>query len=304
MKIMHKAMAAMAIGITVFAMSAAAQTVTGSGTSNTVPVFTGTSTLGNSPISVSGSNVGIGTTSSSASLTVAGTIAGRTTNGYPAAGAGYYAFTTNNTDAFNGGLTVQYLNGGVLTDGLNLQNGSLTMAGTIFGRTSNGFPGGTASGYYALTTNNMDSNNGGLTMQYLSGGVLTNGLSLTGTGSVGIGTTNPQYKLSVNGTIQAKEVLVNTGWADYVFQPDYRVTPLTEVAAFIKANHHLPNIPSESEVKESGVNLGDMQAKLLAKIEELTLQMIQLDEKNRKLEKSVKQIQVSRISTSKKNGGK
>lgn len=110
-------------------------------------------------------------------------------------------------------------------------------------------------------------------------------------GNVGIGTTNPQYPLSVNGTIQAKEVLVNTGWSDYVFDPSSRVKPLTEVAAFIKANHHLPDIPSESEVKENGVSLGDMQSKLLAKIEELTLQMIQLDEKNSALEKKLAQFE-------------
>ncbi len=110
-------------------------------------------------------------------------------------------------------------------------------------------------------------------------------------GNVGIGTTDPQYPLSVNGTIQAKEVLVNTGWSDYVFDPDYRVKPLTEVAAFIKANHHLPDIPSEAEVKEKGVSLGDMQSKLLAKMEELTLQMIQLDEKNKALEKKLAQLE-------------
>ena len=111
------------------------------------------------------------------------------------------------------------------------------------------------------------------------------------TGNVGIGTTNPQYKLSVNGTIQAKEVLVNTGWSDYVLDPSYRVKPLAEVAAFIKANHHLPDIPSESEVKENGVSLGDMQAKLLAKIEELTLQMIELNQTNQALEKRVAQLE-------------
>ncbi len=84
---------------------------------------------------------------------------------------------------------------------------------------------------------------------------------------------------------------MNTGWADYVFQPDYPVRPLTELAAFIKANHHLPNIPSEAEVKEKGVSLGDMQTKLLATIEELTLQVIKLDKKNKVLEKRVAQIE-------------
>jgi hypothetical protein len=114
---------------------------------------------------------------------------------------------------------------------------------------------------------------------------------LTPAGNVGIGTTSPQHTLSVNGTIQAKEVLVNTGWSDYVFAPDYKLKSLTEVAAFIRANHHLPDIPSEAEVKEKGVSLGDMQSKLLAKIEELTLQMIQLNQKNSALEKKVAQLE-------------
>jgi hypothetical protein len=104
-------------------------------------------------------------------------------------------------------------------------------------------------------------------------------------GNVGIGTTNPEYPLSVNGTVQAKEVLVNTGWSDYVFAPGYRLAPLSEVADFIKDNHHLPGIPSEAEVQQSGVSLGDMQSKLLAKIEELTLHMIAGDERATRLEK-------------------
>jgi hypothetical protein len=164
----------------------------------------------------------------------------------------------------------------------------------------------------------MDSNNNNLGSINFYTGAATGGSSYTLTnaqlasyqrmtingGKVGIGTTNPQYSLSVNGTIQAKEVLVNTGWADYVFRADYRVRPLSEVSAFIKANHHLPDIPSETEIKDKGVSLGDMQTKLLAKIEELTLQMIQLDEKNRALEKRVAQIAGSRVSTSEGNGGK
>jgi hypothetical protein len=116
-------------------------------------------------------------------------------------------------------------------------------------------------------------------------GSLFSALRVMPNGNVGIGTTNPQYKLAVNGNIGAQDIIVtNTGWSDYVFQPGYRLRPLREIGAFIQANHHLPDIPSESEVKEKGVSLGDMQVKLLAKVEELTLHMIQADERNNRLE--------------------
>jgi hypothetical protein len=81
------------------------------------------------------------------------------------------------------------------------------------------------------------------------------------TGNVGIGTTDPQYKLAVNGAIGAKEVIVtSSGWPDYVFRPGYRLRPLSEVSSYIRANRHLPDIPSEAEVKENGVGVGEMQA--------------------------------------------
>lgn len=109
--------------------------------------------------------------------------------------------------------------------------------------------------------------------------------TINSSGNVGIGTANPQSKLAVNGNITAKDVMVtNTGWSDYVFQPGYRLRPLREVGAFIQANHHLPDIPSEAEVKEKGVSVGEMQTKLLAKIEELTLHMIRTDDRNDRLE--------------------
>lgn len=101
------------------------------------------------------------------------------------------------------------------------------------------------------------------------------------TGGVGIGTTSiSSYKLSVNGTIRAKEVKVETGWSDFVFEENYPLKPLTEVEAFIKENGHLPDIPSAKEVEENGVNVGEMEAKLLQKIEELTLYVIELNKEN------------------------
>jgi hypothetical protein len=124
-------------------------------------------------------------------------------------------------------------------------------------------------------------------------------MRITKAGAVGIGTLSPQCgsatqvcKLSVNGAIGAKEIVVTaTGWSDYVFKPDYRLAQLSEIAAYIKDNGRLPGIPSEKEVQEKGVSLGDMQVKLLAKIEELTLHMIQSDEENRQLKARIARLE-------------
>ena len=100
-------------------------------------------------------------------------------------------------------------------------------------------------------------------------------LLIGSSGNVGIGTTNPTHKLAVNGTIKAKEIIVETtGWSDYVFADDYALPSLSAVEAHIKTNKHLPGIPSAAEVATDGISLGDMQARLLAKIEELTLHQI------------------------------
>ncbi len=109
---------------------------------------------------------------------------------------------------------------------------------------------------------------------------------LTNSGSLGIGTTNPGiYKLAVNGAIRAKSIKVESGWADYVFQAKYELMPLSDLRDFIVANKKLPKMPSEKEVAADGLDLGETQVLLLEKIEELTLYILQLEERLELLEK-------------------
>lgn len=112
-------------------------------------------------------------------------------------------------------------------------------------------------------------------------------------GNVGIGTTDPTYKLSVNGNIRSKEVVVESGWADYVFGEKYQLKPLSEVEKFIQENKHLPNIPSAAEIEKNGLALGEVQKKMMEKIEELTLYII---EQEKKLEELRIQINQSKIT--------
>jgi hypothetical protein len=100
-------------------------------------------------------------------------------------------------------------------------------------------------------------------------------------GNVGIGTTNPDEKLTVNGVIHAKEVKVDLSGplADFVFKPDYKLMSLPQVEKFVKANNHLPQMPSAEEVAKNGLSMGEMQNKLLQKVEELTLYAIQQNNK-------------------------
>jgi len=96
-------------------------------------------------------------------------------------------------------------------------------------------------------------------------------------GKVGIGTTVPDYELTVNGGIHSKEVKVDLSIPapDYVFKESYNLKSLKETQEYIKQYGHLPNIPSAAIMEHNGIELGVMNMKLLEKIEELTLYTIQ-----------------------------
>ncbi|WP_299608049.1 tail fiber protein [uncultured Aquimarina sp.] len=113
-------------------------------------------------------------------------------------------------------------------------------------------------------------------------------------GNMGIGTNNTQgYKLGVKGKIAAEEVKVAlyNGWPDYVFEEDYHLPTLQAVEQHISENGHLENIPSATEVAENGIQLGEMNKKLLEKIEQLTLYMIEQNKKTEQLIKKSEMLQ-------------
>lgn len=116
-------------------------------------------------------------------------------------------------------------------------------------------------------------------------------MTLTTQGNVGIGTLTPAEKLSVNGNIRCKKVTVTlNGWADYVFEKDYELIPLPQLEKFIQLNKHLPDVPSAREVEEHGLDLGNNQATLLKKIEELTLYVIEQNKEIKSLEEKNKML--------------
>ncbi len=119
-------------------------------------------------------------------------------------------------------------------------------------------------------------------------------LAIAGTVGIGMGSTvvPSGALLAVNGKLVCKEIEVTmTGFPDFVFQKDYKLRSLSEVEDFVGKNKHLPDIPSESEVKAKGLNLGQMDALLLQKIEELTLYMIDLKKENQQLKDRIKKIE-------------
>jgi hypothetical protein len=111
------------------------------------------------------------------------------------------------------------------------------------------------------------------------------------TGNVGIFTGDTKgYQLAVNGNAIFNKVVVKPypNWPDYVFDSAYQLRPLAKVDQYIKANHHLPEIPSADSVEKAGMDVGANQAALLKKIEELTLYVI---EQNKLIQQQTVEIQ-------------
>jgi hypothetical protein len=112
-------------------------------------------------------------------------------------------------------------------------------------------------------------------------------------GNVSVGTANTKgYKFAVNGSVIATSMTVKlyANWPDYVFKKNYQLPSLTEVKTYINQNRHLPEIPSAEEIAKDGLNLGEMNKLLVKKVEELTLYLIEKENKDKQ-----QQAQIDRL---------
>jgi hypothetical protein len=148
-----------------------------------------------------------------------------------------------------------------------------------------------------MDNNEIDAYDGGLHLNnnssrsvFIAGnlGKSNNVYMVRGSGKVAIGNitaNNITHKLTVDGGIRAEELLLdNVVGADFVFEEDYNLMCIDEVAAFVKEHKHLPGIAPAADMQQNGVSMGEFQIQLLQKIEELTLYMIEQNRRIKDLE--------------------
>jgi hypothetical protein len=192
-------------------------------------------------------------------------------------------FSAKNLYAYGAiGIAPALAEANILTEGLAVSRAGYVNQKAIFN-----YSGGTLN----IIAHDIQNNTGYINLQTWNGTSDVSRFFIRTDGNIGIGTSEPGFKLDVCGTIRAKEVKVDlTGNCvpDFVFKTDYKLMDLKTLESFVTTNLHLPEIASEKEMVENGVNMKEMQMKLLLKIEELTLYTI---DQNKKLEAQNKKIQ-------------
>lgn len=241
--------------------------------------FTSTSntqgTASNEVMRIKGNRIGIGTTNPQSKLSLYVASAGRNTDGLD--GAIFYLNNGNNPDGSIIIKSHQVTEGNVIGalkfhSSPDLTNFSQASIKVIAGSGSKA----ESIAFFTSTSNSQ--------------GTASNEVMRIRGNQVGFGTNNPDATLAVKGDIHAQEVRVDLNGAvapDFVFEEDYNLPSLQQTEAFIKANKHLPEIPSAKEMEEKGMELKSMNLKLLQKVEELTLHLIQQQKKIQQLEQEV-----------------
>ncbi len=161
-------------------------------------------------------------------------------------------------------------------------DGSDDRAGISFWNASHQRIGHFYLGYGDFIVSNEQAGN----FRFFAGG--SERLRIQPNGAVGIGTESPGYKLDVAGTVRADEIIVSTEGADFVFGEEYRLKPLSEVEAHINSRRHLPDIPSAESMRTEGVGVSELQTKLLQKVEELTLYIIEQEKRMRSQQEEIR----------------
>jgi hypothetical protein len=203
-----------------------------------------------------GNNVGVGTITPAFKLDVEGTGA-RIKNSQTASGS-YTTFRIQGPD-YTHGLEIDFFGNNNITSDLNWSYGGGPGSASIVNVNAKPLVFGTSNQGRML----IDAN-----------------------GNVAIGTYDPKgYKLAVAGKAIAEEVVVKLqgAWPDYVFEKEHELTSLSDLEQYIKQHKHLPEVPTAAEVKKNGLSVGEMNAVLLKKVEELTLHVIELQKQVQKL---------------------
>jgi len=183
--------------------------------------------------------------------------------------------------------------------------GSTTQTGAVYGTRSYASSNGTAANAYGIYANVSSSGSGTHYGIYTSASTAPNNWASYNVGNsyfssdVRLGHTGdvPGYKLSVNGKVICEELRIelDADWPDYVFASDYDLPTIKEVKAHINEKKHLPGIPSAAEIeKQGGLDVGDMNKRLLEKVEELTLYIIELNDKVENQHKEIQKLKDSK----------
>jgi hypothetical protein len=245
-------------------------------------------------------NTGVGTTVPNFNLQVHGTTNYTETDKFGAS-VGYgvtsrigLTNTTTGTTANDGLLmrmsTTNFKLENKENGGIQLSTGSasISMSG-ITNRTSIGTGSANSTAEYGSTNIIHNGDNGLFIQTQTSGkyGLSIRSQALTDNAIQVMGTTGAtrNFAVKANGEVYARKYTTTlAAIPDYVFQPDYKLMPLAELKQYINTNSHLPNVPSAQEFEQNGVDLGELNRVLLEKVEELTLYILELEERMKNLE--------------------